>query len=140
MVHKSSIKHVLTLRSDPKEVARVEIFLEKLNKKLKLDDLHFNKLLVVTTEAVNNSIIHGNRRDPEKKITIICEINRHVLIVHVEDEGPGVDPEKLPNPLSEENLLRENGRGVFLMRSLMDDVKFKRTSKGASVIMKMNLN
>lgn len=140
MVHKDPIKNILTLTSDPKEVARVEIFLDKINKKLKLDDLHFNKLLVATTEAVNNSIIHGNQRDLEKKVTVICEVNQQVLIIHVEDEGSGVDPEKLPNPLSEENILRENGRGVFLMRSLMDGVEFKRTSNGASVIMKMNLN
>ncbi len=135
-----SIKNILTLTSDPKEVARVEIFLDKINKKIKLDDLHFNKLLVATTEAVNNSIIHGNQRVQEKKVTVICEVNQHVLIIYVEDEGSGVDPEKLPNPLCEENILRENGRGVFLMRSLMDEVEFRRTSKGASVIMKMYLN
>ncbi len=132
-----AIKKILSVKSDPKEVVQVEIFLEKINKQLHLDDLRFNKLLVATTEAVNNSIVHGNKRNPQKFVTITLEFFNTTISVSVEDEGPGLDPATLPDPLTEENLLRENGRGVFLMRSLMDKVTFGRTSRGSIVIMSM---
>jgi serine/threonine-protein kinase RsbW len=132
-----AIKKILSVKSDPKEVVQVELFLEKINKQLHLDDLRFNKLLVATTEAVNNSIVHGNKRNPQKIVTITLEFFNNTISVSVEDEGPGLDPSALPDPLTEENLLRENGRGVFLMRSLMDKVTFGKTSRGSIVIMSM---
>lgn len=132
-------KFVLVLKSDPKQVGKVEGFLEKINKRLNLDDAQFNKLLVATTEAVNNGIIHGNKRDQTKKVTLSCELNHASLLVRVQDEGSGVDPDTLPDPLAEENLMRENGRGVFLMRSLMDAVEFERVPEGSAVTMKLAL-
>lgn len=102
-----------------------------------MDDNAFNKLLVATTEAVNNSIVHGNKRNPNKTVTVTVEVENKTIIVSVKDEGAGLDLSALPNPLSEENILRENGRGVFLMRSLMDDVKFEKTPDGLIVIMHM---
>lgn len=137
MKYQKSFKKVLTLRSDPREVVKVEVFLEKINKLLCLDDNAFNKLLVATTEAVNNSIVHGNKRNPDKTVTVTVEVENKTVIVSVKDEGAGLNLSALPNPLSEENLLRENGRGVFLMRSLMDDVKFEKTPEGLIVIMHM---
>ena len=132
-----SVKKVLSLKSDPREVAKVEVFLEKINKTLCLDDIRFNKLLVATTEAVNNSIVHGNRRNSRKVVTVTVEFFDNLISVSVEDEGRGLDPATLPDPLSEQNLLRENGRGVFLMRSLMENVTFGKTARGAIVIMSM---
>jgi len=135
--YQKPFKKILTLKSDPREVVNVEVFLEKINKLLCLDDNAFNKLLVATTEAVNNSIVHGNKRNPNKTVTVTVEVENKTIIVSVKDEGAGLDLSALPNPLSEENILRENGRGVFLMRSLMDDVKFEKTPDGLIVIMHM---
>ncbi len=132
-------KSALTLKSNPQEVAKVETFLEKLNKTIRCNEVQFNKLLVATTEAVNNGIIHGNKRDPSKEVTLTCELENGRLTIRIDDEGPGVNPDTLPDPLAEENLLRENGRGVFLMRSLMDHIEFKKTPSGSSVIMYMDL-
>ena len=132
-------KFTLELPSDPQEILKVEDFLDEINRQLHLDEVVFNKLLVATTEAVNNGIIHGNKRDPKKKVVLTCEINHASLVVSVQDEGPGVNPDTLPNPLAEENLMRENGRGVFLMRSLMDNVEFEKSDIGSTVTMKMNL-
>ncbi len=132
-------KEVFSFPSDLKHIIDVEIFLGKIKKRLKLDEDQFNRLLVATTEAVNNSVIHGNLRDPQKKVTIICELKNKTLIVIVQDEGKGIDPLNLPNPLAEGNLLRENGRGIFLMRSLMTKVKFEKYKDGAAVVMTMKL-
>lgn len=129
----------LVLVSTPNEIMKVEEFLERINERLRLSDARYNKLLVATTEAVNNGIIHGNKRDPKKKVTLTFEVNNASLTVHVKDEGSGVNPATLPNPLAEENLLRENGRGVFLMRTLMDSVEFEQLPGGAEVVMRMDL-
>lgn len=139
MPEPESVKITLVLTSEPQQIIKVEGFLLKLNKQLHLNETAFNKLLVATTEAVNNGIIHGNKRDPKKKVTLTCEYTRVSLLVRIDDEGPGVDPASLPDPLAEENLFRENGRGVFLMRSLMDAVDFERSAHGSSVIMTMKI-
>lgn len=135
-----SESYKLEILSDPREVIAVERFLEKINEKLGLDEMTFNKLLVATTEAVNNGIIHGNKRDPGKKVVVQIEVNSSTLIIRVRDEGDGMDVETLPDPLAEENLMRENGRGVFLMRSLMHHVDFERLDDGWEVVMKLALN
>ena len=139
MPTKEPKKFVLVIASKPKEIMKVEGFLERMNTVLQLEESMYNKLLVATTEAVNNGILHGNQRDPKKKVILTCEINRETVTIHVQDEGPGVDPSKLPDPLADENLMRENGRGVFLMRSLMDEVTFERIPDGAIVTMTMKL-
>jgi serine/threonine-protein kinase RsbW len=129
----------LEIPSDPKEIMAVEKFLEEINGKLRLDEMKFNKLLVATTEAVNNGIIHGNKRDHTKKVILRVDVNSTTMTVRVRDQGNGVDVASIPDPLAEENLLRENGRGVFLIRSLMSSVGFERFNDGWEVTMKMEL-
>lgn len=130
----------LEIPSDPREIMAVEKFLEEINARLRLDEMKFNKLLVATTEAVNNGIIHGNRRDRSKKVLLRVDINSSTMTVRVRDEGKGVDVETIPDPLAEENLLRENGRGVFLIRSLMSSVDFEKFDDGWEVTMRMELD
>ena len=128
----------LNLRSNPKFISKVEDFLRRINRLLHLDENQFNKLLVSTSEAVNNGIIHGNQGDADKKVSITCEVNATAVVVRVKDEGKGFEPEEVPDPLREENLLRESGRGIFLMRTLMDHVDYFITPKGVEVIMRLN--
>jgi serine/threonine-protein kinase RsbW len=136
---KKKIEKTLILKSKASQIKQVESFLEEINKHIHLDEIKYNKLLVATTEAVNNSIIHGNKRDPKKKVIIKCSVTRSTLTIRIQDEGKGINPTRLPNPLSKKNLLRENGRGVFLMRSLMKSVEFERILGGSVVIMTMDL-
>lgn len=128
---------LLTLKSKPKEVIKVEKFLYEVNNYIRLGEIQFHNLLVATTEAVNNSITHGNLRDPKKKVVITCKVTKSSIEVKVHDEGLGVTVQELPDPLDEKNLLRENGRGIFLMRHLMDSIKFKHDETGSEVIMKL---
>ncbi len=130
---------ILNLKSQPQQVAKVEPFLRRVNRIAKLNKELFNKLLVVTTEAVNNGILHGNKQDPAKEVILSCDVHATTMVIRIHDEGPGFDPEKLPDPLAEENLFREHGRGVFLMRSMMESVMFERTDKGSDVVMTMLL-
>ncbi len=123
--------------SDPKNIHHVEEFLLKMNSVLNIDDEKFGSLLVVVTEAVNNAIIHGNRRNPSKKVVVTCERRGKVLIVKVKDEGKGFNPHTVPNPVHEDNLLRESGRGVFLMHQLMETVSFNENGNEVTMTMKM---
>ncbi|MFI5252892.1 MAG: ATP-binding protein [Bacteroidota bacterium] len=129
----------LSVPSEINQVAKVEQFLMKIKHFLKMDEEHFYKLLVATTEAVNNSIIHGNRRDPGKLVMLTCSVNSSEIVMYVHDEGPGFDAAHLPDPLADENLMRDHGRGVFLIRSLMDRVIFQHNTNGAEVIMTLLL-
>jgi len=128
----------MTMVSDPKNVHRVEEFLLKMNSALHIDDEKFGSLLVVVTEAVNNAIIHGNKRNPSKKVILTCTRRGNVLVIKVKDEGKGFNPSAVPNPIHEDNLLRESGRGVFLMHQLMDKVSFNANGNEVTMMMKIH--
>lgn len=135
-----SHKKIFRMRfgSTPKNIRKVEAFLHKVNTYAHLDEVHFHKLLVAATEAVNNGIFHGNKSNPEKKIMIVCQVTDAMLQCTVCDEGKGFDPTNIPSPLDEKNLLNEHGRGIFLMQTLMDTVDFVKRKEGTEVIMTMH--
>lgn len=128
------------MKSNPRNIGRVEAFLKKLGKSIRLDEIQFHKLMVSLTEAVNNAIIHGNRSEPDRRVRITCEILPGWLLLMVDDEGRGFKPEKIGNPLAKENVLRESGRGIFLMRTLMDKVEFDFGKGGTQVRLWLDTN
>ena len=87
-------------------------------------------------EGVINAFHYGNQEKPEKKIHLVVDLTREKMIIHVMDEGKGFRLSDVPDPLAEENLLSTSGRGIFLMRTFMDefDVVSGRTG-GAEIIM-----
>ena len=123
----------LTLPSTSKAISRVEPYLKKITKALKLDEIQHHKLMISVTEAVNNGIIHGNRSNPERKVTVRSEVHPDWLIIIICDQGKGFNPDAIRNPLKRENLMLQSGRGIFLMRTLMDKVEFNSTKEGAVV-------
>jgi len=87
-------------------------------------------------ESVANAILHGNCCDPKKKVMLAAELRDAGVVISVKDEGKGFDPRSLPNPLDPRNLLRESGRGVYLVKALMDKVTIRRlASCGMQVTM-----
>ncbi len=125
--------------SDPQEIRKVEPFLNQINDVARLDDGTFYRLLVAGTEAINNGILHGNKGDARKRVRVTCVLEKDSLIFRVRDEGKGFKPEDVPDPLEEKNLLKTSGRGIFLMRSLMDKVSFKVTPEGTEVELLIDL-
>jgi serine/threonine-protein kinase RsbW len=75
-------------------------------------------------EALVNAIKHGNRMDPAKQVKIICQISRDKVRIEIEDEGPGFNPDEVPDPTADENLERPCGRGIMLMRSFMSLIEY----------------
>jgi serine/threonine-protein kinase RsbW len=120
----------LTLRSSPKQIRRVEAFLKKISNYAHLDEIQMHKLMVSITEAANNAIIHGNKMNPEKLAKIRCDVNPPWLVFVIRDEGTGFDPKKVSSPLRKQNLMKASGRGIFLMRTLMDKVKYDVSEDG----------
>ena len=98
---------------------------------IKADD--YGKILVATLEAVNNAITHGNKTDPEKLVDVEIKYEKNKILITVTDEGPGFDPETIPDPTKPENIEELSGRGVFLMSKLADKIDFNE--KGNSVTM-----
>ena len=85
-------------------------------------------------ESVTNAIQHGNKLDQAKKVDIRFEAEPEYLQITVRDQGNGFKIDDLPNPLDPENLLKPSGRGIFYIRSFMDQVEFKTLSQGGTEV------
>ncbi len=90
-------------------------------------------IAMAVREAAVNAVLHGNAYDPGKKVTLAFEQDDKDLTIVVRDQGKGVDVESIPDPLAPENLMKQSGRGIFLMRSLMDEVQIKASETGTEV-------
>jgi serine/threonine-protein kinase RsbW len=90
---------------------------------------------IAVREATVNAILHGNRYDPAKRVTVSFESTPQSLTIAVRDEGPGLDPAAIPDPLAPENFLKTSGRGIFLIRAFMDEVGFPEVPTGTEITM-----
>ena len=120
-------------------VSEVEAAADKLAEKAGLDEDERFQLGMAVREAAVNAVLHGNEYDPAKKITVSLENTGSQLVISVADEGKGLDPDTLPDPLAPENLLRGTGRGIFLIRSFMDEVHFRELHPGTELTLVKNL-
>ncbi len=131
-MHKS-----LEIKSAPENLHLVEKVIDEMTEKHQIESDLYGKILVATIEAVNNAIIHGNKSDIDKKVTIDINANGDSMRIKIRDEGDGFDYEKVPDPTAPENIENIHGRGVFLMTKLSDDIKFNE--KGTEVEMTFKL-
>jgi serine/threonine-protein kinase RsbW len=104
-----------------------------------LNDSQSDDLAIVTTELVNNAIHHGNKNNPAKKVSILFLVNSKCIEIRIKDEGSGFNPAEIKDPLAPENLMSESGRGIFLIKYLMDSIDFKFTHEGTETIVIKNL-
>jgi serine/threonine-protein kinase RsbW len=91
------------------------------------------RISMAVREAAVNAVLHGNAYDPAKKMTVSCETTGGDLVIRVSDQGKGLNPVEVPDPLAPENLLKQSGRGIFLMRAFMDEVRFRTLDPGSEV-------
>ena len=121
------------LSSTMESVSEVEAAAEKLAADAGLDEDERFHLTMAVREAAVNAVLHGNDYDPEKQIAVSLENTGASLVIKIADEGKGLDPETIPDPLAPENLLRGTGRGIFLIRSFMDEVNFRQLHPGTEL-------
>lgn len=115
----------IEINSSIDELSVVESFVDELNLKLSFPDEVYGNIMIAVTEAVNNSIVHGNRFDKNKKILIEAHQEKpNVLSLKIKDEGFGFDPAKVKDPTLPENIRDVGGRGIFVMKYLADDILF----------------
>jgi serine/threonine-protein kinase RsbW len=87
---------------------------------------------VAIRESVVNAMKHGNKLDEAKRVIVEFVMNAGALEVRVQDEGAGFDPGSVPDPVAEENLLKAYGRGIFFMKSFMDEVTYSFPEQGGT--------
>ena len=122
-----------SLSSTMDSVSEVEAAADKLASEAGVDEEERFRITMAVREAAVNAVLHGNDYDPAKMITATFENNGKSLIFTIADQGKGVDPDALPDPLAPENLLRGTGRGIFLIRSFMDEVHFRKLQPGTEL-------
>src|SRR6266568_756977 len=122
-----------SLSSTMESVSEVEAAADKLAADAGLDEDERFRLTMAVREAAVNAVLHGNDYDPAKLITASFENTGKSLIFTIADQGKGVDPDSLPDPLAPDNLLRGTGRGIFLIRSFMDEVHFRKLQPGTEL-------
>jgi serine/threonine-protein kinase RsbW len=124
-----------TLESSLASVNKAEQTASEVAAKSGFDEDECGRIAMAVREAAVNAVLHGNRYDPAKRLTISFETTPDALTVAVRDEGSGLDPAALPDPLAPENLLKQSGRGIFLIRAFMDEVRFSALSPGTEITM-----
>ncbi len=118
-------QHNLTFPSTGESLHIVENLIDNVCAKMHLDEDYYGNILIAVTEAVNNAINHGNKQDASKMVTLeFTENDDHSIKFRITDQGSGFDFENIPDPTNPENLEKLNGRGVFLMKQLSDEVTF----------------
>lgn len=127
------------IKTDNYTLVKAEEFLNDFRAEYLIENKNFINILIAFTEAVNNAINHGNKKNPKKKIRIIIEKKSNTLKIIVEDEGEGFKLQDIPDPTLPENLLKQSGRGVFLIERLADSMEIESNDKGTLVKMGFNL-
>jgi serine/threonine-protein kinase RsbW len=124
----------LDLGSRFENIELVQVVLRDALDQLGLDEDARHWVDVAVREAIANAIKHGNAQNPEKQVHVDLFLDGEDLVVKVGDEGPGFDPTQIHDPLAPENLLRPNGRGIFYMKSFMDEIHYGTRPGGGTLV------
>ena len=130
--------HHIEIASSLDNIGEVETLIDKVCEDLNLNEDNYGNILIAVTEAVNNAIVHGNNSEVDKTVKVeVAKLDKSVVF-SVEDQGSGFDFDNLPDPTSPENIEKPDGRGIFLMKNLSDDVAFDLKGSKVSITFAMN--
>lgn len=122
-----------TLDSSLESVNKIEQTAELCAVSAGFDEDTVSNISMAIREAAVNAVLHGNSYDANKSVTAAFETTAEALTIRISDQGKGLDPETIPDPLAPENILRGSGRGIFLIRAFMDEVKFRQLHPGTEL-------
>ena len=111
----------------------IEKLIDQVTEEYNIDERIYGRLSIACMELVRNSIIHGNRLDPEKEVKVSIRVTNDKLLIRSKDQGTGFDYDNLPDPTSPENLEKTDGRGIFLIRNLSDKLTFSKNGRVAKL-------
>lgn len=123
----------ITIASDFQEIQRVESLVDKVCNSIGVNEDFYGNVLIAVTEAVNNAIEHGNKKRADLSVEVGVGDSEEEFCFAIKDFGGGFDYDHLPDPTAPENILKENGRGIFLMRSLADEVVFENEGREVNI-------
>ena len=124
----------ISVPSDPEYLNDVDVFIEGLLRGYGTDESTIADIAISVSELVNNAMRHGNKSDVDENVIVTINKKSGTVEIKIEDKGNGFNPDTIDNPLEDENLLKEVGRGIFIVKSLMDSIKFNSTENGTTVI------
>jgi len=120
--------------TDPELMPEVDDYIMDIAREYKVEESKFNGLSLSVAEALANSIFHGNKTDPGKIVTITVSITETEFSVSFRDQGAGFDPDSVPDPTTPENIMKDHGRGIHIMKTYMDRVQFVFHDNGTELI------
>ena len=118
------MKKGIFIDSKIENISIIERLVDEVSDEAGINSDIYGKILIATVEAVNNSIIHGNKQDESKKVNVSFVIEKNEMHVFIEDEGTGFNFGNVPDPTKPENIENIHGRGVYLIQHLADEVIF----------------
>ncbi len=140
MAVKPSVVEV-TLESTLTNVEVAEEIARRVSATAGFDEEDQHKIEMAVHESMINAVWHGNKNDATKSVWLRFQIHSDRLEIRVRDQGTGFDPKSIPDPLEEANLLNVSGRGIFLIRTFMDDFRVEHIAGlGTEVTLVKNLN
>jgi serine/threonine-protein kinase RsbW len=122
-----------SLDSSLDSVNKAEEEATKIAMRSGFDEDEVGRISMAVREATVNAVLHGNHYDPNKRVSLSFENTGNELVITVQDQGAGLDPNTVADPLAPENLLKQSGRGIFLIRAFMDEVRFRRLEPGTEI-------
>ena len=132
------MERLLVLSSKLNQINEVRFFLDGIFTEFRLDRTLFNRVFLGVSEALSNSIIHGNRFDVNKNVTLRVFFRSDFLVIEVVDEGKGFTFDCIEDPTQPVNLMNEKGRGIFLIRQLSDEMDY--SDCGRKLLIKYKFN
>jgi len=132
------LKNKISIPSDFSYLKNVESFMQSLLEEAGASDFISGYIMLCVSESVNNAICHGNKQDLNKHVTIFAECIDDYLLIEVADEGNGFNYRDLPDPTCTENIKKEGGRGLFIIKNLVDQISFR--NNGSIIQLKFKLN
>lgn len=130
----------ITIPSSTEYLTDVDVFIEGILRGYGADESVIADIAISVSELVNNAILHGNKSSRDKRVKVHIKRNGTEVSIAISDQGTGFNPESVRNPLADENLLKEAGRGIFIVRSLMDRVDIEATDNGTSIVITKAIN
>lgn len=128
----------VVIASRPENLSIIENFIEQIQVEFGIKDDVYGNIVIALTEAVNNAINHGNKRDDSKNVVVVAVLKGPFLLeISVEDEGDGFNYLDVPDPTLPENVLSESGRGIYIMKEITDN--FSYNEKGNALVMQFNI-
>lgn len=133
------ITYTKEYQSNPEILPEIETYIVGIAQKHNMDEDKINLLALSVSEAASNSIVHGNGANPAKKVTVSISVINNIFKVVFLDQGTGFDPDEVPDPTAPENILKDHGRGIHIMKSYLNQLKYKFTPEGTETILELEL-